>query len=555
MPSARCRDAALIAAGALLWFLVGWSSLRLTPPANASAVWPLAGLAIGILASFGFRFWPIVFAGAFATNLAVNWEQGVAFQPAILAAVGIAVGQTGAALLGARFARRALGAPPELDSGGAVARFVVLVALVPPAVGAGCGVLALFLTGIVRPADVADTALMWFTGSAAGILTFAPLFFIGGLLPSRWQWSPRVAREWVLLILLLLIAGQTLSGFHLPAAVSRWPKSYMVIPLVLWIAFRLGRRGTVAAVLLLQAIGVAGTMRGFAAFPSDSVEQSLLSLQLFIGVTAVIGLTVATLSHQVRLQRAALVDALADRSVRLDAVTQENTMLNASAVHELQSPLSGLRNLLQLVRASPEVITGPEGDRVLADMQTDVERMFRLVTGALSTSGPGGRDPAADAPEPCDLRALLDRAADTEQAHAEAKRIRIHRQMPAHPVVATTHGPILQHIVGNFLSNAVKFSAPGASVFLLLEKADDGVKISVTDEGPGIPEHERAEIFTGKMRPHAARPTAGESSSGLGLYLTGQLAARLGATVSCGVTATGGSVFAVCLAPAAGGEH
>lgn len=339
----------------------------------------------------------------------------------------------------------------------------------------------------------------------------------------------------MLLLLLLLIAGQTLSGFHLPAAVSRWPKSYMVIPLVLWIAFRLGRRGTVAAVLLLQAIGVAGTMRGFAAFPSDSVEQSLLSLQLFIGVTAVIGLTVATLSHQVRLQRAALVDALADRSVRLDAVTQENTMLNASAVHELQSPLSGLRNLLQLVRASPEVITGPEGDRVLADMQTDVERMFRLVTGALSTSGPGGRDPAADAPEPCDLRALLDRAADTEQAHAEAKRIRIHRQMPAHPVVATTHGPILQHIVGNFLSNAVKFS--------------------VTDEGPGIPEHERAEIFTGKMRPHAARPTAGESSSGLGLYLTGQLAARLGATVSCGVTATGGSVFAVCLAPAAGGEH
>jgi signal transduction histidine kinase len=553
MKASRFRDSAILGAGTLLWILAGWPLLRLTAPPNASSVWPLAGVAIGMLARFGYRFWPIVFAGSSITNFLVNSEQGVALSPAILSALGIALGQTAAALLGARLSRRALGMPPELDSGGAAARFILFTGFLTPAIATGCGVLSLFLAGILPAAGVPDTALTWFTGSATGILTCAPLFFIDSMRPSRWHWPPRVAAEWVFLLIVLVIVGQTLTGSHLPAGFSQWPKSYMLIPLVLWIAFRLGRRGAVVSVLLLKAIGIAGTMRGFAAFPSDSVGQSLLSLQLFIGVIAIIGLTVSALVYQVRRQREALVAAVADQTVRLAAVTQENAILTASAVHELQSPLSGMRNLLQLVRASPEVLAGPDGAGLLGEMQTSVERMFGLVTGALATSGPGGSAPADTAPVPCDLAALLHRAADAEQAHADSKRITIHRQVPAQSISVPTHAAILGHIVGNFLSNAVKFSAPGASIFLTLEAGEGGVKISVADEGPGIPERDRAGMFSGQFREHGARPTGDESSSGMGLYLASQLAERLGATVSCGMSPAGGSVFTVCLAPAAAG--
>ena len=162
-------------------------------------------------------------------------------------------------------------------------------------------------------------------------------------------------------------------------------------------------------VLLLMAISVAGTMRGFAAFPSDSPEQSLLSLQLFLSVVAVIGLTVSVLVYQLRLQRKALENALADKSIRLAAVTRENAILTASAVHELQSPLSGMRNLLQLVRGTPEVFAGPEGGRLLGDMQAAVERMFGLVTGALSVARPDGKSFVTGDAAPCDLSALLNR--------------------------------------------------------------------------------------------------------------------------------------------------
>ncbi len=308
---------------------------------------------------------------------------------------------------------------------------------------------------------------------------------------------------------------------HFAELFPQWPKTYMAIPLVLWIACRFGRRGSVIAVLLLMAIGVVGIMRGYAAFPSESPEQSLLSLQLFISVVAVIGLTVSVLVHQLQLKRKALEAALADKSLRLAAVTQEKAILTASAVHELQSPLSGMRNLLNHVHGTPEVFAGPEGGRLLADMQAAVEHMFNLVSGALTAARPDDAGLLAAVPTACDVSALLGRVVDSEQSHADSKRIAIRRSMPARPVVIPTQGSALEHIVHNFLSNAV--------------------------QGPGIPERDRAVIFSGRIRSNAARPTGGESSTGMGLYLTGELAQRLGAKLTCEATPAGGSVFAVSI--------
>ena len=548
MRASRFQQVAVIGIGALLYALLGWWSLRLAlTQVNASAVWPLAGLGIGALARFGFRYWPIVFLGAFATNFLVNVQHGVSQPDSALAALGIALGNTAESLVGAWLARRALGVPPKLWSVDGVFRFVLFAGFLPPLLSAGCGALSLQLAGILPAAKIGETAFTWFTGNVAGILTCAPLFFIDSFRLSQWQVSRRAFAEWVIVMTLLVLVGQTISGVHFAQVLPLWPKAYMVIPVVLWIACRFGRRGAVLGVLLLMGIGVAGTMRGFAAFPSDSPEQSLLSLQLFLSVVAVIGLTVSVLVYQLRLQRKALENALADKSIRLAAVTQENAILTASAVHDLQSPLSGMRNLLQLVRGTPEVFAGPEGGRLLGDMQVAVERMFGLVTGALSVARPHDGISAIGNSTPCDLSALFHRVIAAEQAHADSKRIRLRRSMPTQPIIMLTHGPVVEHIVNNFLSNAVKFSSPGASVFIDLERTKDEVIISVTDEGPGIPERDRAEIFSGKVFSNRALPTDGESSNGLGLYLVGELARRLGAEVSCKPNPTGGSIFAVCI--------
>lgn len=548
MNNRRLQLAAIIGSGVLLYALLGWWSLRLAmTQANASAVWPLAGLGIGVLARFGYRYWPAILLGAFTTNFLVNLQNGLALTPAAFAGLGIALGNTAEALVGARLARHALGDPPEFWSVDCVFRFVLCAGLIPPILSAGCGVLSLQAAGILPAALAGHTALTWFTGNVAGILTFAPLFFIGSFRVSRWKTSRRAVMEGLIVLVFLVFVGQAISGVYFAELFPHWPKTYMAIPLVLWISYRFGRRGAVVAVVLFMAIGVTGTMRGYATFPADSAEQSLLSLQLFISMLAVIGLTVSVLVYQLRIKRKALETALADKSLRLAAVTQENAILTASAVHELQSPLSGMRNLLQLVRGTPEVLAGPEGDRLLSDMHSAVEHMFNLVTGALSVAHPGSDGALAAAPDVCNLGAMLDRVVDFEQAHADFKCIKIRRSMPARAVAIHTHGSVLEHIVHNFLSNAVKFSTPGTSIFLDHEQTEREVSISVTDEGPGIHERDRADIFSGKIRMRAARPTGGESSTGMGLYLAGGLAQRLGAKLTCEATPAGGSVFTVSI--------
>jgi signal transduction histidine kinase len=544
----RLQHVAIIGFGAVVYALLGWWSLRLAmTQVNASAVWPLAGLGIGALARYGLRYWPIVFLGAFITNLIVNLQNGVAIPPAMLAALGIAMGNTAEALCGAQLTRNTLGEPPDLWSVSGVFRFVFFAAFLPPMISAGCGVISLLAAGILPAAEVAQTAVVWFTGNVAGVLTFAPLFLVGSLRAGRRKFSRGNLVEGLLLLLLLVFVGQAISGMQFPDFFPLWPKTYMAIPLVLWIACRMGRLGAVISVLLLMITGVVGTMRGYSAFPAESPEQSLLSLQLYIGVLAVVGLTVSVLVYQLLLQRNALEDAFADKSLRLAAATRENAILTASAVHDLQSPLSGMRNLLQFVRGSPEVFAGPEGERLISDMQSAVDRMFDLVTGALATASPLAGGPPANSATPCDLKALVTRAIEAEQAHADSKQIQIRHSMPVRPVILATNGSVLEHIVNNFLSNAVKFSQPGTSVIIDLEQSANEITISVTDQGPGMPERDRARIFSGKIRAHAARPTAGESSTGMGLYLTGELAQRLGATLTCEPSNSGGSVFAVTI--------
>ena len=548
MRGMRVKQLAIFGIGALVYALLGWWSLQLAlTQANTSAVWPLAGLGIGVLARFGSRLWPVVFLGAFTTNFLVNLQNGAALAPASIAALGIALGNSAEAFFGARFARHALGDPPELWSVDGVFRFVLFAALLPPLFSAGCGVLSLQAAGILPAALAGHTALTWFTGNVAGILTFAPLLLIGSFRASQWKSSRRAVAEGLVFLLLFVFVGQAISGMHFATMLPSWPKTYTAIPLVLWISYRFGRGGAVVGVMLLMVTGVAGTMRGYAAFPSESPEQSLLSLQLFISVLAVVGLTVSVLVYQLRLQRKAIEIALADKSLRLAAVTQENAILTASAVHELQSPLSGMRNLLQLVRPTPEIFASPEGGRLISDMQAAVEKMFSLVTGALSVARQDASGGLFAAECPCDLTILLQRVIESEQAHADSKQIKIHRSMPAKPVVIITQSSVLEHIVSNFLSNAIKFSKPSTAVFLDLEQTGSDVTISVTDEGPGIPERDRTGIFSGKIRAHGARPTGGESSSSMGLYLTGELALRLGAKLTCEPTPAGGTLFAVSI--------
>jgi signal transduction histidine kinase len=100
----------------------------------------------------------------------------------------------------------------------------------------------------------------------------------------------------------------------------------------------------------------------------------------------------------------------------------------------------------------------------------------------------------------------------------------------------------LSQALANLVSNALKYSPPGATVTLWAENVYDRVRVCVADQGPGIPAGERNRLFTqfGKL---STRPTKGESSTGLGLWIVKHLIQLQNGTVGVECPAEGGSIF------------
>jgi two-component system sensor histidine kinase MprB len=98
----------------------------------------------------------------------------------------------------------------------------------------------------------------------------------------------------------------------------------------------------------------------------------------------------------------------------------------------------------------------------------------------------------------------------------------------------------LERAVLNLVDNAIKFSPPGSTVTVRLR----GGRLEVADEGPGIPEFERPQVFERFWRSPAARALPG---SGLGLAIVADVVAEHGGTVEVGASAAGGARFSVRL--------
>ncbi len=91
---------------------------------------------------------------------------------------------------------------------------------------------------------------------------------------------------------------------------------------------------------------------------------------------------------------------------------------------------------------------------------------------------------------------------------------------------------ILRHILDNLISNAIKFSPKGKSIFINLSKENNFLKIEVKDEGPGFSTEDKEKLFK-QYSKLSARPTAGEHSSGLGLSIVKKLIDALHGTIDC----------------------
>jgi integral membrane sensor domain MASE1 len=225
-----------------VYFAAGAFGLSLAfAHASASAVWPPTGIALAALLLWGYRLWPAVFTGAFLVNY---YTQG-----ALASSLGIATGNTLEAILGAWLVRRFASGPAVFERAQDICRFVVLAALFSTAVSATLGVTSLCLDGSAHWNRYGAIWVTWWLGDLVSNLTVAPLLVIW-LRSSVPRWESRRLLEAGLLFALTCVLGLIVFFGHMTFEFQNLPVAYLTIPVLVWAAFRFGRRGAATFTIL-----------------------------------------------------------------------------------------------------------------------------------------------------------------------------------------------------------------------------------------------------------------------------------------------------------------
>jgi two-component system, OmpR family, phosphate regulon sensor histidine kinase PhoR len=188
----------------------------------------------------------------------------------------------------------------------------------------------------------------------------------------------------------------------------------------------------------------------------------------------------------------------------------------ANVSHELRTPLSIFRGYLETLLDDPHQ---PPGEllRILEIIERHSDRLNALVEDVLSLArleSPGAQLDLTEVDLPDLLHSIM---RDWEKRFA-AKQLKSHLNFPGNLPLLQADENRLQEVIYNLLDNAVKYSKPGGTVFLRAEPAGDSVRISVADQGVGIPEADLPRIFERFYRSDKARSRE-LGGTGLGLSI------------------------------------
>ena len=194
---------------------------------------------------------------------------------------------------------------------------------------------------------------------------------------------------------------------------------------------------------------------------------------------------------------------------RMQDSLEAERRFNANAAHELNTPLAAIQAHLYVARQSQDDAERPQA---LIQAQTATERGIRLIGQMLALSRLGPHAAMADM-----KRVNLHEIA--QDVCAELIPLALRRDQTLEILTApgsmgmTGQADLLHQLIGNLIDNAMRHSPPHGQILLELGHATNGLRLTVSDQGPGIPSEQREQVFNRFFR------LADQSVSGTGLGL------------------------------------
>lgn len=212
----------------------------------------------------------------------------------------------------------------------------------------------------------------------------------------------------------------------------------------------------------------------------------------------------------------------------------------SDAAHQLRTPLTVLQGQIEVALRRPR--SGDEYAKTLEVLNGQVAELRQVTESLLflaRSEGDSDRPPLSS----LDLSAWLHSYLEKWTTHDRFTDLRVHADQN---VVATASAPFLGLLMDNLISNALKYSQPGTSVTIRLQKLGDRAVLQVSDQGIGIGAGDIAAVFEPFFRSQNARQS-GVAGTGLGLALASRIAKSLNGELQCSSVLNEGSQFTLLL--------
>ncbi len=212
--------------------------------------------------------------------------------------------------------------------------------------------------------------------------------------------------------------------------------------------------------------------------------------------------------------------------LELNALNIEKNEMIGIVAHDLKNPLTSALSVSELLRSEEITVNQRE---YLSYIKKSLNKMNSLVAKILEIKVLESSSFKTNYSN-VDLKQVTEQVISALKIQSDSKKIRIVADLDE--VVASLDRSLIVQIIDNLLSNAIKFSNHNTKVHVTLKDENQTIRFEIDDEGPGIMEEDKPKLFQ-KFQKLNARPTDGESSTGLGLSIVKKYVEAMKGKVWC----------------------
>jgi signal transduction histidine kinase len=515
---------------------------------TALPAWPPSGIAFALVILMGRSVWPGITIGALIANIMAYWNNpGLGPQTIITVSSAIAIGNTIEAVAGNYMVKLWIKDSYPFRHARNTFRFL-FVALIMCLAGASIGAGSLYLNNVIAADSITRILFSWWVGNVVGILLFTP-FILSVARKIKVTLSPARIIEVGIYFLGIVTIYLLLQVDYLTITMQR-ALPLLALPFLLWLAFRFELIVAIAGVLIVSLISIYFTVHGIGPFILSGTDNSMLLLQIFIGVisisTIILSATVKerldaqhqllefneNLEQMVQERTKALNDEIGTRKVAEEKLQRTNHELSKrnteldnfvySVSHDLRAPIASVLGLINLARIDKDVAMK---DMYLDMINKSALQQDHFIKEILDQSRNSRLEVKR---EPIQFEPLIEETFNqlkfaTSTGKSVERVINIQQDEPFF-----CDRWRLKVILNNIISNAIRYRNgrdPVIKVYVTISQ--NLAKLAIEDNGKGIEKEHLPNIY--KMFYRATDDGAG---SGLGLYIVKEAIDKLNGNIN-----------------------